>query len=54
MLSNIEVILLSILNEKPSYGYEINKTAYAVLLGRPDRFKLYTLTAQIKHPCRAE
>lgn len=26
MLSNIEVILLSILNEKPSYGYEINKT----------------------------
>jgi len=26
MLSNIEVILLSIVNEKPSYAYEINKT----------------------------
>lgn len=26
MLSNIEVILLSILNERPSYAYEINKT----------------------------
>lgn len=26
MLSNIEVILLSIINEKPSYAYEIDKT----------------------------
>lgn len=26
MLSNIEVILLSIVNEKPSYAYEIDKT----------------------------
>jgi DNA-binding PadR family transcriptional regulator len=26
MLSNIEVMLLSILNERPSYAYEINKT----------------------------
>ena len=25
-LSNIEVILLSIVNEKPSYAYEIDKT----------------------------
>lgn len=26
MLSNIEIIMLSIINERPSYGYEINKT----------------------------
>ncbi len=26
MLSNIEVVLLSIINEKPSYAYEIDKT----------------------------
>ena len=25
-LSNIEVVLLSIVNEKPSYAYEIDKT----------------------------
>ncbi|NLL21583.1 MAG: PadR family transcriptional regulator, partial [Firmicutes bacterium] len=25
MLSNIEVLLLSIVNEKPSYAYEIDK-----------------------------
>jgi hypothetical protein len=24
--------------------------AYSVSIGQPDRFKLYTMTAQIKHP----